>query len=119
MREQAFTDRFRALFRQTLEFLQTQYGSERGSDDGDGAGTGTASGAHERLQKFNDEVRRGDIVRMVQLFPALLEDVVVTESRGLCDPSGTAQVRLIVYERRVWYLVVSVVRLASQIDDFG
>lgn len=69
--EQAFSGRFRALFRQTIERLESlQAGQQR--EDG--------IGWRDRLKTFEDEAQRGDVVRMVQLLPALLEDVITAQS---------------------------------------
>ncbi|TYZ67434.1 hypothetical protein PybrP1_012809 [[Pythium] brassicae (nom. inval.)] len=47
----------------------------------------------ESLETLRREAQRGDVARLVQLFPALLEDIVAAETRALA-PSGKAQEQL-------------------------
>lgn len=82
-REKVFSERFRSLFRQYCEQLGASSSSSvaaAGAQRKQMAVAAKDAEILERLQMYEDEELRGDIVRLVQLFPMLLEDFVLLSS---------------------------------------
>lgn len=81
-REKAFSERFRGLFRQYCGQLRV---CSPTSFTGGAQKMHKLAGAEdaemlERLQMYEDEELRGDVVRLMQIFPMLLEDLVSISS---------------------------------------
>lgn len=83
-REKAFSERFRSLFRQYCKQLGASSSSlvvaAAGAQRKQLVMAAKDAEVLERLQMYEDEELRGDIVRLVQLFPMLLEDFVLLSS---------------------------------------
>lgn len=87
-REKAFSERFQELFRRYCEQLRTS-SSTWAFVAGDRAQRKQIISKNaemlERLRMYEDEEARGDIGRLVQLFPMLLEDFVASSSSSSAD----------------------------------